>query len=57
MNNETDDTKLSEEALQARRDYQNKYRRENADKVKRWNKNYWERKSRKAKEEVKENGE
>ena len=47
------ETQLSEEALQARRDYVNNWRKNNPEKVKQYRRNYWERKAAEMKSEDK----
>lgn len=42
---------LSKDAIEARREYQRKWRRNNPDKVRRNNASYWERKAVKLKQE------
>ena len=37
--------KLSEEALEVRREYQRKYRKENPDKTRKYQNRYWEKKA------------
>lgn len=45
------DAKLSEEALQARRQYQKQYRQANRERVRQWERNRWERAALKNKHE------
>lgn len=44
------DTKLSEAAVQARREYQRNYRKRNPTKVAQWERNKWERAAQKGSE-------
>jgi hypothetical protein len=41
---------LTEKAKQARREYENAWRRKNRDRVKQYNAQYWEKRARKIKE-------
>ena len=45
---------MSEAAKEAQNEYQREYRRRNKEKVKQWNKNYWERRAKKSENENKE---
>lgn len=42
---------MSDEAKQVRKDYIKKWRKNNPERVKKYNKNYWEKKAKELKEE------
>ena len=51
MNNED---QILKEAIEFRRKYQREYRKNNKEKVKKWNQDYWIRRSQKEKEKTNE---